>query len=338
MSSASKSRSRISKTGEAVRQERSHGEPACTSGGPAPTPLDLRGVLSAALSERWLTVVARTEKARSKPTEKAVHDLRVAIRRMLALLDMVKTIVPKSGGGKIRTELKTHLKALSVLRDTQVQIQYVRRLAPDFEILSGFLAGLLEREAAQMKRAAKGIEHLDTDSLGRYFIGLKTKTDNFLSASQMGDASLSTLKGMLAKLYVKMVVLRNEIHTGSERPKDGASRHSRIQKIHELRLLFKRFRYSVEILQPMFPRISSAVLRKMSIYQSTMGSIQDTEVLISAIASHAKLSRKKEMKKNIDQPDAFGPLHDLLTFKLDEEVDGFLPAIDQLDEFWQRLN
>ncbi len=330
MSSASRSRSKTKKeppaiTGEVAGSSRGENSPAMDT---MSQKQNLRTVTGRALAKRWRKLARQTKEARSNPTEKSVHDLRVAIRRMVAVLDVVKAILPKSGTAKVRKQLKTHLNSLSTLRDTQVQILQVKQLLTDHSVLEAFLDMLNAREAAQTRQARKEIDRIDLDSIEHFIRQLGKRLDDFLSSPAVLETSRLILLGMLARTYVRTVALRNEIMS---------DRNRKIEKIHELRLLFKRFRYIVEVLQPIFIHVSDYLLKQMSEYQSGMGAIQDTEVLASGIYSHAKRSRKMERSRISSGPDAFAIVQDRLASQLKEEADAFLKKMDELDEYWEHI-
>lgn len=263
-----------------------------------------------------------------------MHDLRVSMRRLIALLDMLKTVLPKSGGAGIRKQMKTSLKSLSTLRDTQVQILEVQHLAAEYGVLSPFLGKLIIHEATQTKRARKEIQRINIGPIQEYIDGLRTDINAFLAAPAMDDTCRSILLGLLAQMYVKAAAVRDDIAKIA-----GASNdmYEKCEEIHRLRLIFKKFRYTVEILKPVFPHVSIRALKRMDNYQSKMGTIQDTEVLITAIASYAKQTRKKEHKHGDEQPDAFAPLLDHLKDRLKEESDTFILTINELDDYWKRI-
>ncbi len=107
-------------------------------------PVDPLEVLSGALADRWDRFVREMARSRRRPTEPAIHDLRVAMRRFLAVMDAVDEILP---GGYFRHssgELRRHLKAFNGLRDVHIQILALRGLKRQFPVLGatrGFSGG-----------------------------------------------------------------------------------------------------------------------------------------------------------------------------------------------------
>ncbi len=289
-------------------------------------PADLRSAMSEALIRRERRLFKEVKKARLNPTEKAIHDLRVAMRRMIALLEVVKTVLPRSGSDGLRKQLKKHLSFLSDLRDTQVQILETEELVQNHAILRDFLFDLKAREAVQTKRACKEIDRIELGTMKEYFEQLKPRLEDSLSAPAVMEAAHTTLRGKLANIYMQSVALRHEIQNNEI---------GRVEKIHRLRLLFKRFRYTTEILQPVRPLVTNRLLNRMSKYQGKMGAVQDTKVLTSSINAHANRARKKERKRGLPPDDSYAPVMALLANRMKEQVELFLPAMDELDKYWE---
>ena len=74
----------------------------------------------------------RLKRCRKKFSEKAVHDLRVETRRLLALLDFLEAARFDDAPGKTRKILKQRLDAFDELRDMQVHLQLLKPLWPEF--------------------------------------------------------------------------------------------------------------------------------------------------------------------------------------------------------------
>lgn len=289
-------------------------------------PPDLRNAISEALVRREQRLFKEVRKARSNPTERTIHDLRVAMRRMIALLEVVNTILPGSGADGFRKRLKKHLSFLSSLRDTQVQILETEEMIQTYDILRDFLFDLKAREAVQTKRACKEVDRIELGTMKDYFEQLKPRLDEFLSPPAVREAAQATLQGRLANIYMQSVPLRNEIRNDER---------SRAEKIHQLRLLFKRFRYTTEIMQPVRPLVSTRLLNRMSKYQGKMGVVQDTRVLTTSIVVHENRMRKKERKRGLPPDDSFTPVKTLLADRLKEQVELFVSAVDEFDKYWE---
>ena len=53
--------------------------------------------------------------------------------------------------------------------------------------------------------------------------------------------------------------------------------------IHRVRIAFKKFRYTLEIIHPLLPGFPETQFKNMHNYQTAMGEIQDVEVLLQTL-------------------------------------------------------
>ncbi len=73
-----------------------------------------------ALGQRYGKYQVEHNRCKAEFSEEAVHDLRVATRRLLAIVDLLRIIAPAPNLQKLRGLLKVQLDSLDELRDTQV--------------------------------------------------------------------------------------------------------------------------------------------------------------------------------------------------------------------------
>jgi len=81
---------------------------------------DPQQLLLQALEMRWENYRSELKNCRSEFTEDAVHDLRVATRRILALIQLLNSISPRPRLKKMARAFKDQLDEFDDLRDTQV--------------------------------------------------------------------------------------------------------------------------------------------------------------------------------------------------------------------------
>ena len=98
---------------------------------PADSSNKLHKVIVGSLDQRWRKHLAELKRCQKKCSEKAVHDLRVATRRLISMLDLIKTIHSDARLTKMRRELRKRLKMFGELRDVQVQALYVKKMLED---------------------------------------------------------------------------------------------------------------------------------------------------------------------------------------------------------------
>src|SRR5262245_36418615 len=117
-------------------------------------------VLITALDERWKKYRAELKTCKREFSEEAVHDLRVATRRLLAVMDILRSLDPHPRIQKVRQTLKNQLDSLDDLRDTQVMLVEVSESVANLTELKPFEEGLLRREKRLLRAAHKEVREL----------------------------------------------------------------------------------------------------------------------------------------------------------------------------------
>ena len=112
-------------------------------------------VLPVSLEERWKTYRAQLKACRHEFSEEAVHDLRVATRRLLALLDIARALDPHPRIQKARKEVKRQLDALDELRDVQVMLVEAVEALESMPELRSFVAYLHKQEKILLRTARR---------------------------------------------------------------------------------------------------------------------------------------------------------------------------------------
>jgi CHAD domain-containing protein len=219
------------------------------------------------LRRRYRKELARCQKRFSG---KSVHQLRVETRRMLALVDLLRALRAGASLKKIRKLYKQRLDLFDQLRDTHVQLLLLKPLWPEFPEARPFDSWLRR----QQKRLTPGLRRsIRATKQVRVEQRLK-EIEKQLRKSARADGSppgKAQARAALAGAFARVVTLRQRVH----------SRHP--ETIHRMRVAFKRFRYMSELLQPVFPPLTTKRLRQMQAYQGLMGDIQDLEVLLTGL-------------------------------------------------------
>ena len=159
--------------------------------------------LPKAIEERWAKYAKELLRCRRKFTEAAVHDLRIACRRMIALIDVLLMIIPQRTLKRLGRDLKRQLSTLSPLRDTQMEILEVRRLVERHPQLKPFLTVLLLREQRLLKSARNRIGEI--------------KGEDHREEIQ---AVITSLREALAELEVKGAAIRKDRTAARAAPRE----------------------------------------------------------------------------------------------------------------------
>jgi CHAD domain-containing protein len=235
----------------------------------------LTGFLMRAVEGRWHRLAAELDRNRRRCTEPGIHDLRVATRRLLAVLDLADAVLPGEVSPRSRRMLRRYLKSFSPLRDCHVRILTLRGLTRRYTVARPMLreARMLEREL--IRSAGRAIVRFDSATLEREVTAIAVALASLEDTPARGTAAVAVLTGVAAKKYLRVAARGRKLTAGNTKT------------IHRLRVAFKEFRYTVEALLPLFRGAGKAQLRTMNEFQDRMGEIQDIEVLIGAVGKFA---------------------------------------------------
>jgi CHAD domain-containing protein len=233
-------------------------------------------LLLQALPLRWRMFLTQLTRCKRLPSEDAVHDLRVAVRRLIAEIDLLSSVTPPSGLKAIRRQLKRLLTALSPLRDTQVQILAIQGLLPAHQDLGSLLTVLRLREQKALKQIGRRLVRLRIRTMREHLNGAARTLRGITRQPKVRYSVGIVLEGSLASSFVRVEERRRRLNAF-----DPIS-------LHRLRVAFKKFRYLTELLKPR----ESATLRKaMNSYQTRLGDIHDIEVLLATVREFASRRR-----------------------------------------------
>ncbi len=282
-----------------------------TSPAVTPPPVFSRAafLLLKGLDSRWERYQVCFESCCQEYSKEAVHDLRVATRRLLTMLEILETLFLTMKVHKLRRELKAQLDTLDELRDTQVQIAYVVDEMTGVEGIAPFLKHLYRREARLLSEVERLIRSTSLAEQGRRLEKIRASAESRLQAPEVRARMINAVDSAYA----------NVVHRDSRiDPEDTNT-------IHRTRIAFKSFRYAVEVIHPLLVRYPDGLMKAMNDYQGWMGDIQDIEVLQEML----KAFGKKHPKVNLASSTAF------VDQQHKELVAIFLSHRNALQGFWR---
>lgn len=284
----------------------------------APAPPHAGTILARSLDERWKACLRNLRRTRAHFSEKAVHDLRVATRRLLASVDIVLAVLPDEEMQRRRRRLKRQVDLFDPLRDTQVQL-----LAFD-ELLGAHTAGapfgtmLRLRERVLVRRLSGRLQRIRPAVLGRTIAAMRRQVLEVGEDPAGREALRAAMIGSAGMAFTRCVQLLRAVDP------------DRTTTIHRLRLAFKRFRYRMEALAPLVGTVGEAELKAMNAYQVRMGEVQDSEVMIRSFNEFV-LQRPPASRAGLR------PLQMELLRRRTAAVEEFLRGADDLHRFWEPL-
>ena len=204
----------------------------------------------------------------------AVHQLRVAARRLRSALATFRKLTDTTSAKVLRAELKWLAGTVGQARDTEViraRLKYMISAEPP-ELLIGPVAEQIEEQLGtiQLQGRAAGLAALESD---RYF-RLLDSLDAFLAAPPLsvraGEEALGTI-GRLVSADRKRL-------KAAVRPLDGTDGAPQDAALHEVRKSAKRLRYAAEAAAPIFGKQATALARAAEDIQEVLGDFQDSVV------------------------------------------------------------
>ncbi|HWV99564.1 MAG TPA: CHAD domain-containing protein [Candidatus Acidoferrum sp.] len=283
---------------------------------PAPwhLPSTVGPFLANALRSRWESYRAQLRSCQDEFSERTVHELRVATRRLMAQLVMLGCVTPGETAEKARRVLKRRLKALGELRDTHVQRLFIERQLSRFPQLILVQDSLKRRERRLEKATAAKVNAFKTRKLETSILALGELLARKPARPSRPERLATIVARATAEAFAEVVRRRDAI--------DPANPGT----IHRTRIAFKKFRYMVEALSSDGTGLNKRDLRALAHYQRRMGNLQDLEVMQQCITGF--------LRKHLGMEALLRPFIGYLKGRRARALRGFLRSANELYEFW----
>ena len=232
-------------------------------------------------TRKFLTELARA----ADPTKFGIHSVRVRIRKLLALLDLVAATNIHIRR-RTRRRLRRLLFLLSPLRDTQVQIEALKATGGQQRVVRRLLKMLRPRRKQLARVAAKRIEKFDAKTLTLDVDLLRASLGIVAQDPAATEAMQSVFIGVARDHYSKLE--RRSLRSAGKGPR----------AIHRMRLALKDYRYTAMALRDLIPGATSSRLAAMGRLQDSLGAIHDAQVLAETVNDWAK-SNSLDAARNV---------------------------------------
>jgi CHAD domain-containing protein len=236
-----------------------------------------------------LLALTRTLPSASKGDVNAIHQARVATRRVRAALPIVTR---GSRRRKLKKSFTRLTRALGGVRELDVAILTLDELASDPSMPSEGLQQLrmvLQEQRQRLYTEMNGIvEHVDLDRLQR-----KTLAAAERAIEEDADQSdVKRLKSVTRKAGRRALALQAAI--------ENAGNIYLADRLHQVRIAVKKLRYAMEIARELSRSRASARIRLLKNVQDLLGRMHDLEVLITRIRALQGSDRAPTLKVSAD--------------------------------------
>jgi CHAD domain-containing protein len=193
-----------------------------------------------------------------------VHDLRVAVRRLRAMLRAARPMLAPEWSEPLRSELRWLAGELGPLRDADVFVAYLRAEAARLEESDG--AGMEQLEAlVEEDRETAHARAVAALRSARY-LSLLRELERTARAPRVRSAG-AELEGIAAAEFRKLRKAARRIHSSSSD-----------EELHALRIRGKRARYAAELAATAVGKRARKFLKAAKSFQDVVGEHQDAVV------------------------------------------------------------
>lgn len=223
--------------------------------------------LLTSFAKLWQKYCKRLADCQAQPDETAVHKLRIACRRLLALIQLLQSLAPHPALRKLRKALKTQLDQFDELRDTQVMLLEIADSIETLPDLAPYQRYLQQNERRLLTRAATTIENIDSVAGQHLFEKAATGLESELGKAELKTAIRAGVDACHGVALERYRLIR------PEQP----------DTLHQLRIAVKKLRYMLAAAQELLPALPDNHLDHLQAYLTRLGEIQNSCVLLDSL-------------------------------------------------------
>jgi len=238
-------------------------------------------LVASALRLHWRRSQSELAKFAARGEGARAHDLRVALRRLLAVLELAAALDVRPPPKLVR-RLARMLASLSPLRDLEVEKKAVGAMSDEEPELAEVAAELERQRAALAASLSKKLARFAT-----------ARTERALDEAAQRLESLQTTPHAVRLVVLARVERAYAKFARRRRAVSGADHHA----LHRARVAFKQYRYTVEAAMPFLPARAARDLLLMKELQDELGGIQDTSVLLETFGRLPSFRRRVGTKR-----------------------------------------
>jgi CHAD domain-containing protein len=219
----------------------------------------------------------------------AVHQMRVAARRMRSALQAFPRIIDREATRELTTELKWVAGELGGARDAEVMAQRFAAILAEFpdELKLGPVEAAFTRSFQRRQADARDVALAALDS-DRY-LALHDRIDALLADPPVTARATHKAKRELPKSIRRAYRRVESRMADADRQPSGERRDL---ALHETRKAAKRLRYATEAVQPKLGKPADRLRKRLKAVQELLGEHQDTAVsrpVLRELAAQAHL-------------------------------------------------
>lgn len=248
----------------------------------------------------------------------ALHDMRVASRRMRASLKVFKACLPKKHRNPVEETVRNLTQSLGAVRDHDVFLEYLRDYQRQDKTSIKWLIQheVKLREDARLEMLKMLAEYESSDIAERVEgmldrVKMLWADNDKLSSNRFGEHALRLVSPRLRDLVESSGSIAN--------PDDVAG-------LHLMRILAKKLRYTMEAFSPCFGTDMEQAISDLKNLQTLLGQIHDFDVWSEKLAQY-----RETVELTARRNESLEELIAVLKSSRDQE---YASVVD----YWQKLN
>ncbi len=214
--------------------------------------------------------------ARARPQRAPVHALRVATRRLQALLGLLQPICAGARDPELERTLRAIFESCGRLRDLQVMRRSVAAAADRYPQAAPFLAHIDRRRAKARRRLQQRLATAHPRRLRRQLDALAVAIAAALATPAARARAASLLAQQLARTRRAAQRARRGIGSAAAQP------------LHRARIALKSRRYEAELLRSLGIGARAADARQLQRRQDALGAITDCDRLLERLQAYCR--------------------------------------------------
>ncbi len=234
----------------------------------------------ASIRKRLQALLKNEEGAREGTNIEALHDLRVASRRLREALRIYAPLLPRKRARQAIADARRITRALGTVREVDVNLEQLKawqaRLGNEMALpLESLVALELSERRRLRKRMLARLDQVDLKAFGDEILDV---LDRARSKDRRNPEGILPSPGVSLVSWAQPHI--EEGLQNIQRTRERLALHGTDHNLHLLRIHTKRFRYAVELLAPAFqPRRAGRILKQLKRLQDELGELHDCVVL-----------------------------------------------------------
>jgi CHAD domain-containing protein len=229
-------------------------------------------VVRASVAAGYIRLVEHDPLVRTEGDQEAVHQARVATRRLRSDLRTFRHLLPPEWYTATTDELRWLGQSLGAVRDADVLLERLEAAAANLDVpdrsAAKQLVSRLERERADDRNAL--LSAMDSDRYGQLLERLATAARELPPGGARKARAASASAGAAAAPGRPWRHLRGAVRDLGDHPSDDA--------LHQVRIRAKRLRYASEAVAPVVGKRATALARAAVNLQDVLGELHDCVV------------------------------------------------------------